>query len=140
MSKGAQVTGGVFDPEVATARFGEEAATINVLIAPQATVLGTGAGWPETGAVVVVGLLEAMVVAARVTFGWEAATDVAAAGTGFTPALAAEDPALAAALAARNLVINSLNSFSGSLIKALMSCCAWRIDSARPLIKTVRSP
>jgi hypothetical protein len=117
------VTGGVFDPDAGTVRFGDDAATIRVLIAPQATVLGTGAGWPETGAVVV-GLLEAMVVAARVTFGWEAATDVVAAVPGFTPALVAEAPALAAALAARNLAISSLNSFSGSLIKALMSCCA----------------
>ena len=113
------MTGGVFDPDAGTNRFGEEAATIKVLIAPQATVLGTGAGWPETGAVVV-GLLEAIVVAARVTFGWEAATDVGAV-PGFTPALVAEAPALAAALAARNLVISSLNSFSGSLIKALIS-------------------
>jgi hypothetical protein len=48
------------------------------------------------------------------------------------PALVADAPALAAAFAERNVAINSLNSFSSFLIKELMSCWAYRIDSARP--------
>ncbi len=50
-----EVGTGVVLPEAAaiggTGRLGDDAATISVLIAPQATVLGTGASSPDAGAV-----------------------------------------------------------------------------------------
>jgi len=116
---GAEETGGVFAPDAGTVLFGDAVVSV-VFTAPQATVLGAGAMVPDAGAVWTGFVLEAMVVAARVTFGWPTAVVVAA----VVDAESLEVPFACndAALAARNFAINSLNSFSGSLMSAVMSC------------------
>ena len=89
--------------------------------------------------------MEAIVVAARVSLGCSAAElqlTAAEDGAALPPAVVDDDAALVCdeALASLNLAISSLNSFSGSLMSAVISCCAWRIYSAIPLMRTVRSP